>query len=105
MVAQYNFKDSIHDTKTAIKSAFHFLLLEYGIKGEKAGEYSLGIDQFDFFKRIPCHKIIRSGCEILFEEYGDETINIYPFEQYDIEQLADFYDGLAKAMNKIEQKK
>lgn len=100
MVAQYNFKETLHQKKTAIKSAFHFLLLEYGNKGEHNGEYFLDVDQFDFLKMIPCHAIIKSGSEIFFKDYGDTTEDLYPFEVYDIERLADFYDKLAKVMNK-----
>lgn len=101
MVAQYHFIDSLREKKTAIKTAFHELLLEYGSRGEHKGEYILDVDQFEFCKAIICHRIIRNGTDIFFEEYGDENIDLYPFEVYPIGALAGFYDELAKAMSKM----
>lgn len=100
MVAQYNFIDSLQEKRTAIKTAFHELLLEYGSRGEHKGEYILDVDQFEFCKTIICNRIIRIGTEIFFEEYGDKSIYLYPFETYPIGALAGFYDELAKAMSK-----
>lgn len=100
MVAQYNFAISLSERRTAIKKAFHELLLGYGSRGENKGEYILDVDQFEFHKAIPYHRIIRNGTDIFFEEYGDESNVLYPFEAYPIGALAGFYDELAKAMSK-----
>lgn len=99
MVAQYNFKKSLHDQRTAIKTAFHWLILECGSRNDN-GSVSLDTDQFDIpIRMISCHRVIRNNAEIFFEDYSDGDTKLVPLEAYGVEALADFYDRLAKAIN------
>lgn len=106
MVAQYKWRKSLNEIRIALKRAYSELLIEYG-NHDDARKYSLDITKFGSVQwiYIPCHKIIRSGCEIYFEGYDDDgQIEFTYFEQYKIEILGEFYDALVTAMNKQEKK-